>query len=292
VTIDPTGRAPDAGWYRDPAARADHRWWDGATWTTTVADGGVTRHDLFGVPMAPAPREPAAAGPPISGIPDPAPLRSRSTLVTVTVAALLVVLVVALLVLVHRGDDRAAADAKARSHLSDQVSSLSDHDFSLSRDASSLSAQVDQLSSSAFVPFTDFSSFSTDFGANVDACSLVIPEDVATVLGTVVETDTSSSFGPVCFLVTAGSSGGTLVLVNVGGPFTDLKTELHDNVPGNSDPRPVAVGDEAYVLDAYGIAIGIAAKGDSYVAIEVQSGAGLPTDDQMVQLLTVAITRL
>jgi hypothetical protein len=291
LITDPSGRAPEAGWYRDPAGRAGHRWWDGSGWTTTVADGGITRHDLFGVPMAPPPHEPAAAGPPISGVPDPIPPRSRSTLVTVTVAALLMILFVALLVLVHRGDDRAAADAKARSDLSVQVSSLSEQDFSLSRDESSLSAQVDELSSSAFPQFTDFSSF-TDFGSTVDACTLVLPDDVAAALGAIVTTDSANSFGPVCFLATGSSSGGTMVIVNVSGPFDDLKTELRNNVPGTFEPRPVAVGDEAYVLDAFGVAIGIAAKGDQYVVIEVESGAGLPTDDQMVQLLTVAIARL
>jgi len=143
-----------------------------------------------------------------------------------------------------------------------------------------------------FTDFTDFSSFSTDFGSSVDACSLVLPEDVAAVLGTSVAADGSNSFGPVCFLATDSSSGGTLVIVNIGGPFDDLVTELRNNVPGTVEPRPIAVGDEGYVLDAFGVAVGIAAKGHQYVVVEVQSGTGLPTDDQMVQLLTAAIARL
>jgi hypothetical protein len=34
-----------AGWYADPAGRHEHRWWDGATWTDHVADGGVAEVD-------------------------------------------------------------------------------------------------------------------------------------------------------------------------------------------------------------------------------------------------------
>ncbi len=34
-----------AGWYPDPAGRAEQRWWDGAEWTPWIADGGVRRQD-------------------------------------------------------------------------------------------------------------------------------------------------------------------------------------------------------------------------------------------------------
>jgi hypothetical protein len=36
---DPSASAP-AGWYGDPAARHEQRYWDGAHWTEHVTDGG------------------------------------------------------------------------------------------------------------------------------------------------------------------------------------------------------------------------------------------------------------
>lgn len=39
----PTAVPP--GWYPDPRGGHEHRWWDGATWTSNVADAGVTATD-------------------------------------------------------------------------------------------------------------------------------------------------------------------------------------------------------------------------------------------------------
>lgn len=36
-----TTAAPQPGWYADPAARFDLRWWDGSRWTDSVVKGGV-----------------------------------------------------------------------------------------------------------------------------------------------------------------------------------------------------------------------------------------------------------
>jgi hypothetical protein len=37
-----TDATAPAGWYQDPTAPADGRYWDGAHWTDTVTRGGVT----------------------------------------------------------------------------------------------------------------------------------------------------------------------------------------------------------------------------------------------------------
>jgi len=37
------------GWFPDPTGRHDHRWWDGAEWTSHVADAGLATTD--GLPM-------------------------------------------------------------------------------------------------------------------------------------------------------------------------------------------------------------------------------------------------
>jgi hypothetical protein len=38
-------QAPPAGWNPDPSGRHQHRYWDGARWTASVADNGVTTED-------------------------------------------------------------------------------------------------------------------------------------------------------------------------------------------------------------------------------------------------------
>lgn len=57
------------GWFPDPTGRHDHRWWDGAAWTSHVADAGVASTDSL--PTASAPGIDAAAA--------PAPLASAAT---------------------------------------------------------------------------------------------------------------------------------------------------------------------------------------------------------------------
>ncbi len=36
---------PEAGWYRDPSARHDHRWWNGTSWTAHVMTLGLRSAD-------------------------------------------------------------------------------------------------------------------------------------------------------------------------------------------------------------------------------------------------------
>lgn len=81
-------RFPPA-WYPDPTGRHDHRWWDGAEWTSHVADAGVAGTD-------PLPAT-ASAGPSASdGGAATAPRAAQST-PGVAVAALVVGLVAALI---------------------------------------------------------------------------------------------------------------------------------------------------------------------------------------------------
>lgn len=41
------------GWFRDPAGRHEHRYWDGRNWTASVSDGDFTTTDALEVPAAP-----------------------------------------------------------------------------------------------------------------------------------------------------------------------------------------------------------------------------------------------
>jgi hypothetical protein len=65
---------PEAGWYRDPSGRHDHRWWDGTTWTPYVLTLGLRSVD-YGDPDEPdnADAEAEASEPdaPHSKMPEP-----------------------------------------------------------------------------------------------------------------------------------------------------------------------------------------------------------------------------
>jgi hypothetical protein len=52
------------GWHNDPSRRHELRWWDGAAWSSYVADDGVVAVDEV-VPPAPPPRPPAFAPEPV-----------------------------------------------------------------------------------------------------------------------------------------------------------------------------------------------------------------------------------
>jgi hypothetical protein len=54
---------PDAGWYRDPSGRHEHRWWDGHEWTPYVITLGLRSVDYGDdpLPTTPAPESDAAA---------------------------------------------------------------------------------------------------------------------------------------------------------------------------------------------------------------------------------------
>ncbi len=287
-----------AGWHPDPAGRADYRWWDGTAWTSSIAAGGVTMIDLEGTPSGPPPDGAGEATTPSIDTTDTA--SRMSTIVTATVAVLIVVLVVGLIAVVRHGDDRADQDAKARADLRSQLSRLSNSIKSLEGlhgDIDELRSAVDSLSSGGLglgglgSELSDFSDF-TDFGNGVDACTLLTPADVTTALGAAVHVDRSQSFGSFCVMSTDAVSGGTGIFVEtatVDGPLRDL---LLNGAPGVVVPRPLQVGDESYVTDAYGTVAAIAAKGRNYVMIVVESGSGQPTDDQMAQLLAAAVARL
>jgi hypothetical protein len=51
-----------AGWYTDPSARHERRYWDGTDWTAHVSDAGIAATDQFGT--RPPPTSEHSAGPP------------------------------------------------------------------------------------------------------------------------------------------------------------------------------------------------------------------------------------
>ena len=86
-------RFPPA-WYPDPTGLHDHRWWDGAEWTSHVADAGVAETDpLPAAAPAASPRSAATSGPAATA---DAP-RPRGAAPGIAVAALVVGLAAALL---------------------------------------------------------------------------------------------------------------------------------------------------------------------------------------------------
>src|SRR5215510_7891631 len=71
-----------AGWYPDPSARHERRYWDGTDWTAQVSDGGVAATDLPSARPSPASEHPAepppaagtsVAAPPVAAPPAAAP---------------------------------------------------------------------------------------------------------------------------------------------------------------------------------------------------------------------------
>lgn len=50
-----------AGWYEDPARAGRQRYWDGASWTSYVSDGGPTANDPLPEPLPPPPGRAAPA---------------------------------------------------------------------------------------------------------------------------------------------------------------------------------------------------------------------------------------
>jgi hypothetical protein len=87
-----------AGWYDDPSARHERRYWDGTDWTAQVSDDGVATIDQPGARPAPASERPAepppAAGPPAA----PAPRKRRTWAVPVAVAVVVLGLIAGLLI--------------------------------------------------------------------------------------------------------------------------------------------------------------------------------------------------
>jgi hypothetical protein len=88
-----------AGWYDDPSARHERRYWDGTDWTAQVSDDGVATIDQPGARPAPASERPAepppAAGPPAAA---PAPRKRRTWAVPMAVAVVVLGLIAGLLI--------------------------------------------------------------------------------------------------------------------------------------------------------------------------------------------------
>ncbi len=92
-----------AGWYTDPAARHERRYWDGTDWTAQVSDGGVTATDQPGFAPPPVPQHSAEPPPsaawaiPAASAAPAAPRRGRRRW-AVPVAAIAAVAVLGLIV--------------------------------------------------------------------------------------------------------------------------------------------------------------------------------------------------
>jgi hypothetical protein len=90
-----------AGWYADPSARHERRYWDGTDWTAHVSDGGVTAADQRGTrPLAVSehPAEPPPAAGPLAAAPAPRPRRAWALPVIVAVVAVVLGLIAGLLI--------------------------------------------------------------------------------------------------------------------------------------------------------------------------------------------------
>jgi len=88
-----------AGWYADPSARHERRYWDGTDWTAHVADGGVTATDQPGGRPAPAAEHPAE--PPLAADSSPAvpaPRQRRTWAVAAAAAVVVLGLIAGLLI--------------------------------------------------------------------------------------------------------------------------------------------------------------------------------------------------
>jgi hypothetical protein len=288
VTLPPIELLPGAGWYPDPAGRAEHRWWDGASWTTSIASGSVASIDLLGLPIALPPGEPATPPEQLgTRAADGDPNAPRPWLLAALAVAIVVVLTAALALVVHAGNDRSADDAAARSALSDQVNGLRDH-------VSELSSRVDELSSDGDNSFSDFSSFSfSDILPTVDACTLLTVDDIRAALGIETTVDPTSSFGGyLCIYATADTANGTAVAVRADQLFGGDVIDQLQSRPGSSAPNQVAAGDIGYVVSDFGQVTGVAAKGDQYVEVDVETAGTAPTVEQMTALLQAAVARL
>jgi hypothetical protein len=93
----------EPGWYPDPYSRHEHRYWDGASWTDQVSDGGQVGTD------PPTEGPPPAAEPATAATPAAAPAAEGGRKVPVGVLALVglgvAALVVVLVLFVFGGDD-------------------------------------------------------------------------------------------------------------------------------------------------------------------------------------------
>lgn len=85
------GGVPAANWYPDPDGRHEFRYWDGATWTDNVSDGGQPSVDPLGGP----PAQPVGTVPPVAtpAAPRPAGRGAKKFLIPGAVALVLVALV-------------------------------------------------------------------------------------------------------------------------------------------------------------------------------------------------------
>ena len=97
------------GWYQDPTAQGDARYWNGSSWTESVNRGGTT----VNVPIDPSQAQvPPVAGTQVSVAPPPSPVQQGSSggssggsMMAVILGLLAVVLVVVVIYALVSNDD-------------------------------------------------------------------------------------------------------------------------------------------------------------------------------------------
>jgi len=171
------GGHPEPGWYADPNGRHEYRYWDGATWSDQVSDGGVVSTDpataqdpTVTTPTAEegaaAPVAPVAMGGADTPYVPPAADTGEGRKLPVGVLALaglaVAAVVVAIVLIAFGGDDggdsdnASTADDVASDALSDASDALSDASGDFSGDFS------DEFSDS-FSDLSDYSDLFSDF---------------------------------------------------------------------------------------------------------------------------------
>ncbi|MGI8664393.1 MAG: DUF2510 domain-containing protein [Acidimicrobiales bacterium] len=98
-----------ASWQPDPTARHELRYWDGAAWTDSVSDAGVTTNDPFAPDGTEAPEAPGEPSRPYSpairafapeSLAEGGPPTTNESVLATVVAAAIAVLAVVVVVLI------------------------------------------------------------------------------------------------------------------------------------------------------------------------------------------------
>lgn len=96
-----------AGWYRDPTAQSDGRYWNGTSWTDSVTRGGVTVSvpiDAATAQVPPVPGSALQAPPPATAPPPQEAPSSRSPVGMILGVLVAIAIAVALFALLNDSD--------------------------------------------------------------------------------------------------------------------------------------------------------------------------------------------
>lgn len=110
--------ATPLGWYSDPTGRFLYRYWDGASWTEQVSNGGahsgtdpnLLPADVLTTPPAPGTEAPGPSTPAPQVVVTETRSSSAGTTIALLVAAAAIIILIFVLVSNSGGDDGAPAD--------------------------------------------------------------------------------------------------------------------------------------------------------------------------------------